>query len=558
MTAIASEAANAAVPQSAEVQAAALWTFVHLRTPRFASADALQVVRELAPVAGEDVKTLAKRLKAALAAKGIFLKHTHTLDAAARLLGHKSWHAGGSQTMLKSLELRCQFPGFDGALASWEEAVKMFGDYCEGEISAGGLCLYHFEFTATSVSLDLPFTHPQDSSGRTIPLMLVQWANEDRKQLAAAITAVESLRRRFEEAGRALVDGLAAAQFSLHRPHADAMFDDPLNSELVLVDVTPGPSYLEGISRGDEIKCWADLEELFGRNAVYAAEGNQWVADSTRLEWSLSTLRAATPAPRLLTRPLSPDETTRLLRRHRNAVRAGRSFLRQDRVKRLSLLRVDTLGVDVDWERVNLELARTRLDWRKFQETLGFRTGTVNQIRTTEFAKLVAFLDGPSPNELIRKPKRSELVRLDDDGVLRAFVSRVQDVAYEVPRRMDDTRLKAVDESVNMFLTALRVEVETTDGRMIGGFPRSGPYLIYANQGKELLGELSKLGLVAYAGLTVNVSKLQIGEHRKTDCKPLRFDRVLLLDIDFADQVDLKDAKATSFGSLNGGGESSK
>ena len=304
MTAIASEAVNAAIPPSAEVQAAALWTFVHLRTPRFASADALQVVRELAPVNGEDVKALAKRLKAALAAKGIGLKHTHTLDAAARLLGHKSWHAGGSQTVLKPLQLRCHFPGFDGALANWEEAMKMFGDYCEGEVSAGGMCLYHFEFTTTSVSMDLPFNHPRDSTGRTIPLMLVQWADEDRKQLAAAITAVESLRRRFEEAGRALVDGLAAAQFSLHNPYPDAVFDDALNSELVLIDVTPGPSYLEEISRGDEIKCWADLEELFERNAVYAAEGNQWTTDSKRFEWSLCTLRAATPAPRLLTRPL--------------------------------------------------------------------------------------------------------------------------------------------------------------------------------------------------------------------------------------------------------------
>lgn len=558
MTATTSETVNPSIPPRAEVQAAALWTFVHLRTPRFASSDALQVVRELAPIAGEDIKALAKRLKIALEAKGIGLKYTHTLDAAARLLGHKSWHAGGFQAVPKPLQLRCHFPGFDRALVNWEEAVKIFGDYCEGDVSAGGLCLYHFEFTATTVSMDLPFNQLRDSSGRTTPMMLVQWMGEDHEQLAAAISAVENLRRRFEESGRALIDGLAAAQFSLRNPYPNAVFDDPLNSELVLVDVTPGSGYLEEISRGDEIKCFADLEELFERNTVYTSEGNQWITDSKRMEWSLITLRAATPAPRVLTRPLSSSETARLLRRYCNAVRSGRSFLKQDRVKRLGLLRVETLGVDVDWARVNLELTGTKLNRRNFQGQLDVPTEPNSKLGATEFAKLVSFLDGPSPTELIRKPKRSELVRLDDDGILRTFVSRIQDVIYEAPRRLDGARLRTVDEAVNMFLTALRLEVETTDGLMIDGFPRSGPYLIYANQGKALLGELKKLGLVAYAGLTVNVAKLQVGEYRRAGLKPLRFDRVLFLDIDFADPFDLHEVKITESGAQNGGGKEIK
>lgn len=557
MTAIASDAADAAHPLNDEARAAALWTFVHLKTPRFASSDALQVVRELAPQPGEDVKSLAKRLRALLAKEGVALKHTHALDAASRLLGLASWHAGGQQSVTKPLELRCHFPGFDGPLSSWTEAMKMFQDYCEGEMSAGGLCCYEFEFGPHWVSMDQPFTHPKDSSGRTVPLMQVLWKPEDRKQLALAVSAVEGLRRRLEEPGRALVDGLAAAQFCLQTPHAEPAFEDPLNSELVVVDVAPGPSCLEEITRGDEVKCWSDLEEVF-EGAEYAAEGSNWVSAKQRLQWCLSTLRTSGPAPQVLTRPLTSEETARLLRRYRNAQRGGRKFLQQDRVKRLASLRVEALGVDVDWDRVSLELARTRLNWQQFLESLGVRPGPPGRLSTTEFAKLVAVLDGPSPRELIRTPTRSELVRLDDDSVLRALVSRVQDVVYEVPRRMDRDLVKAVDGAVNMFLTALRMEVETTDGLTLHGFPRRGPYLVYANQGKELLQQLKKLGLVAYAGLTTRVEKLRVGEYRKAESKPLRFDRVLLLDIEFTELDGSWGTKNTSSSSLHGGEEEAK
>ena len=110
-------------------------------------------------------------------------------------------------------------------------------------------------------------------------------------------------------------------------------------------------------------------------------------------------------------------------------------------------------------------------------------------------------------------------------------------MVYEVPRRMDERLVKAVDDAVNMFLTALRMDVETTDGLNFQGFPRSGPYLVHANQGKDLLQELTKHGLVAYAGLTTRVESLRVGEYRAAKSKPFRFERVLLLDIEYAELV---------------------
>src|SRR5581483_7255599 len=59
-----------------------LWTFVHLKIPRFTSEAALEVVKRIAPHAGETPKSLAKRLKTELRAKGIHLKHAAALQAA--------------------------------------------------------------------------------------------------------------------------------------------------------------------------------------------------------------------------------------------------------------------------------------------------------------------------------------------------------------------------------------------------------------------------------------------------------------------------------------------
>src|SRR5437016_2998557 len=92
MTGIAPASSDATNTVSEQTQAAALWTYVHLKLPRFSSATALEVVRRLAPRNGENPKGLAKRLRKELQARGIALKHAASLQAAARLLGHESWY----------------------------------------------------------------------------------------------------------------------------------------------------------------------------------------------------------------------------------------------------------------------------------------------------------------------------------------------------------------------------------------------------------------------------------------------------------------------------------
>ncbi len=218
------------------------------------------------------------------------------------------------------------------------------------------------------------------------------------------------------------------------------------------------------------------------------------------------------------------------------AVRAGRYFVAEDRVKGLSAVSLTALGVDVDWERVSSEAFRTSTTFPDAAEAMG-RMASRGKLSFQEFIRLAELLGMSHPADLIRKPKRSELVLLTNDELLRTFVSRIHDAVYEVPRRLDEGLVKVVDSAVNMFLTALRSETVTADGITHGGFPRRDPYLVYANQGKDLLDTLKKNGLVAYAGLTTNVQRLHRTERFAKSTLPYKLEHVLFLDIDFEEDV---------------------
>ncbi|MCE9659935.1 MAG: hypothetical protein K8R60_15345 [Burkholderiales bacterium] len=534
MTASNSEAADAATPLSPEAQAVALWTFVHLRVPRFASADALAVVKELAPAPHENVKALAKRLRQAMASRGIAFKHTHALDAASRLLGHENWHVAARDSVPMPLEFVSHFAGFDRPLASWEEAVQLFSEYCEGEIEGGGMYVYQLGFTPNSVTLDSPLMQAKDKQGRTVPMMQVRWQAADTKQLAAAVSAIETLRRRYEETGRGLIDGLAATQYCLHTPHTSPEPEDPVNSELVVVDVTQGPSFGDEVARGDEVKCWSELQKVRPTKDAepYLFDAGLWAVGNTRYEWRLTTIRPGALVPTILTRPLSADESARLFRRHQRAVRAGRYFVPEDRVKSMSAVALTSLGVDVDWERVGLEAVRTLTSDQELVDAIG-RPTLRGRLSFDEFFRVCDTLRMSHPANLIRKPKRSELVLLGNDELLRTFVSRIHDAVYEVPRRLDETVVRVVDSAVNMFLTALRNDVVTADGVTHDSFPRNDPYMVFANQGKDLLATLKRHGLVAYGGLTTNVQRLRGAGPRVNGAPPFKLEHVLFLDIDF-------------------------
>lgn len=534
MTASASDAAQAAT-RPPEAQAAALWTFVQLRTPRLSSADALSVVRELAPASGEDVKTVAKRLRGLLLSRGIALKHTHALDAAARLLGHQNWHAASRDAVPTPLELVCAYSALNRTVRNWEEGVQVLSDCCEGVWVGGGLRVYHIGFTPTSVSFDTPLSTCHDADGRVLPYAQLRWKGDHGDQLAAAINGIETLRRRYEETGKGIVDGLAAAQFCLQNPHFDAHADDPANSELVAIDAKPGPGFGDEVARGDEAKCWSELEFLHPKDTApsYSLDDAIWAIGQSRYQWRLSTVRYAGVVPTVVSRPLTDAESARLFRRHQLALRHGYNLAREDRVKALSSVSIEREGIDVDWHKVRDEAIGIGRGSSELEEAY-VRLSKRARLTVEEVVRLAAMLGIRNPAELARKPKRSELQLLRTDELVRALVSRVQDVTFEVPRRMPDEMLKDVDDAVTGLLTALKHDVVFADGEVRHAFPRTPPYMVYANQGKELLARLKDLGLVAYAGVYNTVSPASGFANRKNATK-MKVERVLFLDIDFAE-----------------------
>jgi hypothetical protein len=532
MTASDLKAADAVPSLSPESQAAALWTFVQLKAPRFSSADALAVIEELAVTPGEDVKTLTSRLRDAMAERGVTLKQAHALDAAARLLGHASWHAANRAVTERPLRFIGNLPAMELPVAAWSDAVHWLSQYCDAQVESGGTRTFLVSFSANAVCIDVPKSHVTGKDGRITPFLQVQWRAEDTKQLAGAVMAIESLRRRYEERGSAFIEGLAATQFCLKTPHVQAEAADPLHSELVLLDASDGPSHGEEVARGDEEQCWSQFDTLHSghRDRPWALDGAAWLVDGRRYVWQLSTLRPRLPLPQLVARPLTVDESAKLFRRFQLALKSVSSFFLEDRAKRLSGVRPDELLFDVDWDRVSLDILRG--GHKRLQPPGLAVNGRRPHLTAEAFFNMVTALKVSHPNMLLRKPERTELTLMKDDSLLRALVSRVEDVVFEVPRSMDRDLAAKVEAAVSTFHTALRHQFVDANGEVVTVFPRTSPYLVYANQGKDLLETLDALGLVAYGGVITQVSRMR---HKVGADGPSQriVESALFLDIDF-------------------------
>ncbi|MDY0748740.1 hypothetical protein SNE35_29850 [Paucibacter sp. R3-3] len=389
--------------------------------------------------------------------------------------------------------------------------------------------IYQMGFTPTSLTMGTPQMTAVDEAGRPVPELQLQWP-EDKPQLAQAIAGVEMMRRRYEETGRALIDGLAAAQFCLNNPHSDAHPHDPANSELVIVETTPGPNFGEEVARGDEVKCWAELEFLYpaAQAPTITVDDAAWVVNGSRFEWRLSTVRMEGLTPSIVTRPLTATECAKLFRRHRNAVNSRRYFGTEDRVKPLPSVAAATQIVVLDLDQ-----------FRRY--TSMERAGALvrhERVTVDVLVKLSQVLKLQDPSVLVRKPKRSELTLLRDDELMRTFISRVHDVVCEIPRRLSDDLAAQVNEIVDSMLLGLKGDVVLANGKVHNAFPRTPPYLVYANSGREALNQLQKLGLVVYAGVFTTVNAFLppgVAERDINNTSTLRVEQVLFLDIDVAD-----------------------
>jgi hypothetical protein len=524
--------ASATVPHSSpltpEAQAAALWTFIEAKTPRFSFDDALSVIRELQPRPGEDPKTLGKRLRKALQARRIALKHTHALHAASQVQGHSSWHrndeAGADRLQFTSMEtVGTDLPLRVVEASSWAELAGELRAWADRLLARGELPLGVMAVHVTEHALNFSAPRPPEPSDQrqqpqSWPLGTVTPLLDKAGWLQDAPPTLEKLRRHLEETGKAVLDGYAVLDLCArsHSRPGEVMavtVADTRNSELVLhrEDDEDDPRSGYEIARGDEVTCWHQLE-LSMRNdttetmpeleITVPKEGvGCWLANGRRYVWVRETLKPKEYVPGRIEHFIGPGDCARLFRRYQLAKRIhGKTFKYHEQTKRL-----EYLGSPPEDYRVNLHFMLHRLNaagltWEGYCEQFGAEPLPAQDRLPVGFVfQFLQNLKVEDPNKVFATPNLSEMARIGDDSLLRALMPRVESVRYGKPRDLEKEREEQLREAVDTFASALRMQ------KFVGGgglqMEKELPYLLYANDATELCASVDELGLVMYAAV---------------------------------------------------------
>lgn len=525
---VASAAAPHSSPLSLEAQAAALWTFIEAKTPRFSFDDALGVIRELQPRAGEDPKSLAKRLRKALQARRIAIKHTHALQAASQVQGHSSWHtnieADAARLRFTSMEtVGTGLPLQVVEVSSWAELADGLRAWADRLLARGELPLGVMTMHVSEHALNFSAPRPAEPSDprqqpQPWPLGSVTPLLDKAGWLHDAPPALEKLRRHLEETGKAVLDGFAVLDLcarSHSRPGdvvAVTVIDIP-NSELVLLreDDEDDPRSAYEVARGDEVTCWHQLE-LSMRNDTtdvmpeleisVPQEGvGCWLVNERRYVWVLEALKPKEYVPGRIEHFIGPGDCERLFRRYQLAKRIhGKSFKYHEQTKRL-----EYLGSPPEDYRVNLHfmlhtLNAAGLTWESYCEKFGAEPLPPEDRLPVGFVfQFLQNLKVADPNMVFATPNLSEMARIDDDSLLRTLMPRVESVRFGRPRDLEKELADKLREAVDNFASALRMQKFVG----AGGLPmdKELPYLVYASDAAELCGSVDELGLVMYAAV---------------------------------------------------------
>lgn len=525
---VASASAPHSSPLTPEAQAAALWTFIEAKTPRFSFDDALGVIRELQPRHGEDPKSLARRLRKTLQARRIALKHTHALQAASQVQGHSSWHindeAGAARLQFTSMEtVGTGMPLRVVEASSWTELADELRAWVDRLIARGELPLGVMTMHVSEHALNFSAPRPAEPSDlrqqpQAWPLGAVAPLLDKAGWLQDAPQALEKLRRHLEETGKAVLDGYAVMDLCArsHTRAGDIMavtVTDIPNSELILrrEDDEDDPRSGYEIARGDEVTCWHQLElsmrndttdEMPELHITVPDEGaGCWLVNERRYVWVLETLKPKEYVPGRIEHFIGPGDCERLFRRYQLAKRIhGKSFKFHEQTKRL-----DYLGTPPEDYRVNLHfmlhtLNAASLTWESYCEKFDAEPLQAQDRLPVGFVfQFLQNLEVEDPNKVFATPNLSEMARIDDDSLLRTLMPRVESVRFGRPRDLEKDDAVRLREAVDNFASALRMQKFVS----AGGLPmeKELPYLVYASDAAKLCASVDELGLVMYAAV---------------------------------------------------------
>ena len=538
-------------PQNLQVTAAALWTFVHLKIPRFTSEVALKVVEDLQPKPDEDPKALAKRLRKALSGAGISLKHTAALDAASRILGHSSWHARNREPAVPKLKLTMVVKAPEEQFSSWHELAPRLAEWLEAWLQARPTKVFEVRFGRDFILICVPEPKKDSQAGETemVPALAINPIGEVNGWLTEAPAAFEMVRRRLEETEKAILDGMATLQIcgrygpevlvKLPAVPQPVTPDDTCNSELVFLrednELMPGDGF--EIARGDEMTCWAQLElavkdEAKGQPLEISLEEGAWRVGTGRYVWQMTTLHPEDYVPGQVHTVLTEGESEKLLRRYRLAKRILGGKVKHHHVtKQLKYLSGPDDTYRVDLHRVFNALNDAGHDWDSFCAETGIEQDKVPEVKVGFVMTLAEHLKLKDPNKLFASPPRAKLAKAVDDTLIRSLMPRVDFVRYRTPRDLTPDQVEGIRDAIEDFSASIRVQKMQQMGQLID--PNDPlPYLCYAGDGVELRLKLEELGLVMYVGVMPHLVSTEGIVEKRPGMWSYAFGHAIYLDID--------------------------
>jgi hypothetical protein len=538
-------------PQDLQATAAALWTFVHLKVPRFTSGAALKVIEGLHAKPDEDPKALAKRLRKALSDAGISLKHTAALDAASRILGHSSWHARNREPAVPKLKLTMAIKAPEERFSSWNELAPRLAEWLDAWHQVKLTNVFEVRFGRDFILVCVPETKKDSQAGENemMPALAINPIGEANGWLTGAAAAFEMVRRRLEETEKAILDGVATLQIcGRYGPEILAKLpavpqpvtpDDTCNSELILLrednELMPGDGF--EIARGDEMTCWAQLELAAKDGAKGPAleislEEGAWRVGRGRYVWQLTTLHPEDYVPGQIHSMLTQAESEKLLRRYRLAKRILGGTVKHHHVtKQLKYLSGPSDTYRVDLHRVFHALNDSGHDWDSFCAETGLEQDKVPEVKVGFVMTLAEHLKLKDPNKLFALPPRAKLAKAVDDTLIRSLMPRVDFVRYRTPRDLSPDQVDGIRDAIEDFSASIRVQKMQQLGQLID--PNDPlPYLCYAGDGEELRLKLEGLGLEMYVGVMPHLISTESIIEKPPGMWSFAFGHALYLDID--------------------------
>jgi hypothetical protein len=523
------------LPGNDHARAVALWTFIHARAQSFTLAQAIELDATLALLPTRRLDDVAKALEAELRQAGLALKHCHALEAASRYIGYRNLRDATRQHARANFALTRLTSGAAEYLTTWSEVGASLSEM-------GRPASKVLQLSSGSRHVMVSAVDPANrNSGMPIALVNPLAGNEGH-WLAGAASAFETLRRSFEETGRAVVDGMAVLQLcggQESRPPSaysqPVTAEDACNSELVLLrednDLQPGYE----VARGDELECWAQLQlaldELSDRDIVCDEEDGAWHVGDQRYVWQLATLHPHDYVPGIVMMQLGTSESSRLLRRFRHAQRILGTVLPQcGQSKHLDGVGGLPTRCRVDLHRVLHAMKDRGLTWESYSEESGQEQAMEALLPTGFVFALLERLKLPDPNVVLAKPTRSELRRVVDDQLLRSLMPRVDHVTYRLPRGIASGKRQLIEEAIQNFSSSILVKKMHTAGNVAG---EPLPHLVFASDPEELRLTLAEENMELYVGVVPRLFSVPDIQEKLPQAWPFAFGSSLFLDVDF-------------------------